>query len=60
MWSGLVVFFRVRQALHAVVPPLASLVAFSHLKVAAFELCDRDLLLNELEEELLLVTNAPP
>ena len=60
VWSGLVVFFRVRHALHAVVPPLASLVTFSDLKVAAFELRDRDLLLNELEEELLLVTNAPP
>ena len=60
MWSGLVVFFRVRQALYAVIPPVASPVAFSHLKVAVLELRDRDLLLNELEEELLLVTNAPP
>ena len=60
MWSGLVVFFRVGQALHAIVPPVTSLVAFSHLKVAALQLGDRDLLLNELEEELLLVTNAPP
>ena len=61
MWSGLVVFFRVGHALHAIVPPSISLpTALSSLKVAALELCDRDLLLNKLEEELLLITNAPP
>ena len=60
MWSGLVIFIRIGNALHAVVSPVASLFAFSSLKVAALELCDRDLLLDKLEEKLLLIANAPP
>ena len=61
MWSGLVVFFWVGNALHAVVPPAISFpAALSSLKVAALKLCDRDLLLDKLEEKLLLITNAPP
>ena len=60
MWSGLILIFTVGHALHTIAPPATSLVALKHLEVASLELRDRDLLLNELEEQLLLVTNAPP
>ena len=40
--------------------PVASLAALKHLEVAALELRNRDLLLDELEEQFLLVTDTPP
>ena len=60
MWSGLIITFWVRHALHAIVPPVTSVVALKHLEVAALELRERDLLLDEFEEQFLLITNAPP
>ena len=40
--------------------PVVSLVALERLEVAALELRHRDLLLDELEEQFLLVTDTPP
>ena len=48
MRSGLVIFFGVGHALHAIVTPVATPPALSDLEVAALELGDRNLLLNEL------------
>ena len=60
MQSGLICFLLVAHALHAVVMPVASLAALKHLEVAALELRNRYLLLDELEEQFLLVTDTPP
>ena len=60
MRSGLICFLLVTHALHAVVMPVVSLVALERLEVAALELRHRDLLLDELEEQFLLVTDTPP